>query len=61
MSTEHQDAMRTLEQLEAEQIERYRPKPERSRTSSEELLVDHLNASCSPTVSVDVVDAGWLR
>jgi hypothetical protein len=59
MSAEHQDAMRTLKQLEAEQIERYRPKPERPRTSSEALL-DHLNASCSPTVSVDVVDAGWL-
>jgi hypothetical protein len=60
MSTDHENAMRALKQLEAEQVERFRPKPERPRTSSEALL-DHLNASCSTTVSVDVADAGWLR
>ena len=59
MADAHGEAMASLDALEQEQRERFRPEPERPRTSSEALL-DHLNASCSPTVSVDVVDAGWL-
>jgi hypothetical protein len=63
MSTEHENALRTLEQLEAEQRERYRPAPVEPRAprTPAEAYLDKLNASLSKSVSVDLADAGWLR
>jgi hypothetical protein len=53
-------AKQAIEALEEEQRARYRPKPQPDPTPAQAFL-DRLNASCSETVSVDMVDAGWLR
>ncbi len=56
----------TLESLEAEQRERFAPKPEpkprapETREEQARAFVDRLNASCSASVEVDLHDAGWL-
>jgi hypothetical protein len=53
----------TLESLEREQRERFQPKPEQkpqapqTREEQARANLDRLNASCSPSISVD---AGWL-
>jgi hypothetical protein len=58
----------TLESLEQEQRERFRPQskeqpkapqtPQEQQRASAQAYLDRLNASCSQSISID---AGWLR
>jgi hypothetical protein len=48
----------TLDRLEEEQRERYRPKPPQERQTPVEAFAKHLGAARSETISVD---SGWPR